>query len=382
MVLHNSKWDRKATRNYYKKHGIAPPPRKPHQSGTPNDNKDQTEGHNGKVHDDRDNGNGSDEDYEDDVLEEEINNPDNISSLVPDLPSGAAIKNKWDQPRRKVLTSNSWRYGDESGDVEGTETDERLMDEAQLEQLGFERAQRQVEQDELAFARSVKFDPREIDLNKPFQPVGSMSKKKKKIDHYAGMEDNTYTGDQDADLSEFLVTDDNEGSEATAATAATETTVKPKKGNIQKLEDKEEFYKLQREIEKSKAAKEIERKFGMSSKKNSTLNSNGKKKSMVSEEQNIDDFLSSIDGLSINGRNFPATKPTVVEADELDELLAAATSGNTIGTSFPGASFNNSRTTRAADDEKISLFAGSQVQKKPTQKAVRYNEAWLDNLLN
>ncbi|KAF5099756.1 hypothetical protein D0Z03_000950 [Geotrichum reessii] len=379
MVLHNSKWDRKATRTYYKKHGIAPPPRKPHQSGTPNTNKDQTEGHNSKVHDDRDSGSGSDEGYEDDVLEEEINNPDNISSLVPDLPSSTAIKNKWDQPRRKVLTSNSWRYGDESGDVEGTENDERLMDEAQLEQLGFERAQQQIEQEELAFARSVKLDPREIDLNKSFQSVGSISKKKKKMDHYAGMEDTTYTGDQDADLSEFLVADDNEGSEATTAA---QTTVKPKKGNIQKLEDKEEFYKLQREIEKSKAAKEIERKFGMSSKKNSTRSSNNKNSSMVSEEQNIDDFLSSIDELSINGRNFSATKPTVVEADELDELLAAATSGNPIGTSFPGTSFNNSRTTRGADEEKTSLFAGSQVQKKPTQKAVQYNEAWLDNLLN
>jgi hypothetical protein len=380
MVLHNSKWDRKATRNYYKKHGMVPPPRKPRQPGTHNGTDATVEGNsNNEAH----SRSGSEEGYDDDVVEEEIKNPDNISSLVPDMPDAAAKKSKWDRPRQKMLTSNSWRYGDESGGEE--EEDERLMDEVQLEQLGFDRAQRQIEQEELALARNVKFDPREIDLNKPFQSVvATVSNKRKKKNRYTDVNDEVYSGDQDADMSEFLVADEAEASGATMATAAA-AVVKPTKGNIHKLEDKTEFYKLQREIEKSKAAKEIERKFGASA-KNSGQNSNsssggdnGKKNAMMSDEQSIDDFLSSIDGLSVSNKSNSST--TTVDANELDELLAAATSGNIISPSF---STTASQTTRKgeASGEKISLFSGSQVQKQPAQKAVQYNQAWLDNLLN
>lgn len=370
MVLHNSKWDRKATRNYYKKHGMAPPPRKPRQPGPHNNN-----GTNAAVEGSSDNEahsrSGSEEDYDDELVEEEINNPDNISSLVPDLPDAAAKKSKWDRPRQKVLNSNSWRYGDQAGDEE--EEDERLMDEAQLEQLGFERAQRQIEQEELALARNIKFDPREIDLNKPFQSaITAMSNKSKKKSRHSDLKEEIYSGDQDADLSEFLIADEADTSGATIATAA----VKPTKGNIHKLEDKTEFYKLQREIEKSKAAKEIERKFGASAKNSGKNSSSSKKSAMISDEQNIDDFLSSIDGLSVSNSG-----TTTMDADELDELLAAATSGNTVNPSFSNTASQTSRTVEAPG-EKISLFAGSQVQKQPAQKAVQYNEAWLDNLLN
>ncbi|KAF5099994.1 hypothetical protein D0Z00_001474 [Geotrichum galactomycetum] len=359
---------------------MAPPPRKPRQPGPHHGTDAASEGSSSNSSDNEAYSR-SDQDFDDDVIEEELNNPDNISSLVPDLPDAAAKKSKWDRPRQKMLTSNSWRYGDEAG---GEEEDERLMDEVQLEQLGFERGQRQIEQEELALARNVKFDPREIDLNKPFQSaVGPMSnnKSKKKRNRHSDGKDEVYSGDQDADLSEFLVADEADPAAGATMTAATTAVVKPTKGNIHKLEDKTEFYKLQQEIEKSKAAKEIERKFGASSNKlsgNKNSSSGKKKNAMMADEQNIDDFLSSIDGLSVSNKS----KTTAVDADELDELLAAATSGNT--TTNPAFSTTTAQTTRKGEPsgEKISLFAGSQVQKQPAQKAVQYNEAWLDNLLN
>ena len=73
-------------------------------------------------------------------------------------------------------------------------------------------------------------------------------------------------------------------------------------------------------------------------------------------------FLAALSGLSVSNSG-----TTSVDADELDELLAAATSGNTVNPSFSNTASQTSRTVEAPG-EKISLFAGSQVQKQPAQK--------------
>ncbi|KAK9321167.1 hypothetical protein V1517DRAFT_327177 [Lipomyces orientalis] len=97
MVLHNNKWDRKATRAYNRKHGIAPPSRGPRQEPEPSSDNEEAASGSGASASDSDGTN---------VLDDGNTTSESATaSLVP-------------VRRRKNLPSNAWRYENQEADEE------------------------------------------------------------------------------------------------------------------------------------------------------------------------------------------------------------------------------------------------------------------------
>ncbi|KAJ8098387.1 hypothetical protein POJ06DRAFT_150566 [Lipomyces tetrasporus] len=97
MVLHNNKWDRKATRAYNRKHGIPPPSRGPRQEAEPSsDDEDAVSGSEASV---------SDSDGTNVLDNENTTSEAATTSFVP-------------VRRRKKLPSNAWRYENQEADEE------------------------------------------------------------------------------------------------------------------------------------------------------------------------------------------------------------------------------------------------------------------------
>lgn len=363
MVLHNSKWDKKATRNYNRKHGITKPPSAvagPQAKYTRH--KDAPTHHADSDDSSEDGGTGSSSD------ESEENDPDNLSALIPEGAEGPPQPSSRRSRRNiKNLPSNTWRYKVVSDDDEAlihalTEHPNKneLDEEEQMilaEQVRDRRTRQQIEEEELQMARSVKRDPKQIDLGAVAAADLQKQKTRKHRKNARGEdddEDESYEmgSDEDDDL-EFLLAADSANSSSKHNKDKDNNggggQTKPQKGQVKPFEDKKsQFYELQQEIEKAKAAKEIKRRFapkstaataGVSAEKMARA----KQRSRVDPEEDIDDFLASIDGLSVGS----------VGIEE-------------------------------GDDAKMkgpSLFSGS--TSKPRQHDQMLNsEAWLDNLLN
>lgn len=321
MVLHNSKWDKKATRDYNKKHGIVNTKLvggsgyKP-KYGPPKNAQEQ-------------NNSEDSEDSEDDNEEEQ--NPDNLSSLIPDAAGPPPPSSRRSKRNIKNLPSNNWRYNDPASDEETSLPTTVEEEEKILAELSRKAALRQIEEQQLQLARSVKLDPKAINIDAI--NAAELKKKHKKKGKYGNADDDDEYYDD--------VLDDEEEEFLTATAAPSSSIVKPKKGQVQVFEDKTEFYALQQQIEKDKAAKEIKRKFGFNTKSKSTK----KGQDDDDDEEDIDDFLSNIDGLQITSS---ITGPT------------------------------NSGIKKR---ETPSLFSGStSIPQK--QGSMQNTEAWLDNLLN
>lgn len=333
MVLHNSKWDKKATRNYNRKHGLTTegsggskkkyPPRRDQRL-----NHDEEES-SGEDDSRGEGGGGSEEDSE---VEEE--NPENLSALIPDAPgppppSGSHSRRRGDI---KKLPSNNWRYADPVSDDEAlfqamTQKQNEMDEEQKMilaEEVNRRKTQKEVEEEELHLARSLRRDPKEINLEAA-AALDAAQKKKSKHKKNGEDDDEYYQGD----YNEMDEEDDLEALIMASGSKSDLSTVKPKKGQLQQFEDKTEFYALQQEIEKAKAAKEIKQRFG-------TKKSKGSHKAVM--EESIDDFLSSIDNLKVT-------------ADVTKEKKGP------------------------------SLFSGT-ASKPVGPKSLQNSEAWLDNLLN
>lgn len=335
MVLHNSKWDKKATRNYNRKHGLTKPTEgpggskkkyPPHRDQPLNQYAEESSGED----DSQEDGSGGSE--EDSEGEEE--NPENLSALIPDAPgppppSGGRSGRRGDI---KKLPSNNWRYTDPVSDDEAlfqamTQKQNEMDEEQKMilaEEVNRRKTQKEVEEEELRLARSLRRDPKEINLEAA-AALDAAQKKKSKHKKNGEDDDEYYQGD----YNEMDEEDDLEALIMASESKSDPSTVKPKKGQVQQFEDKTEFYALQQEIEKARAAKEIKHRFGTKKSKSS--------KEVVMEE-NIDDFLSSIDNLKVSA---DATK----------------------------------------EKKGPSLFSGS-ANKPIGHKSLENSEAWLDNLLN
>ncbi|KAK9388655.1 hypothetical protein V1515DRAFT_597600 [Lipomyces mesembrius] len=97
MVLHNNKWDRKATRAYNRKHGIKHPARDP----------------------EREEESSSDEELDVSRPEASVSDSEDTSSIVDENTSSDAGTASISVPgRRKKLPSNAWRYENHEADVE------------------------------------------------------------------------------------------------------------------------------------------------------------------------------------------------------------------------------------------------------------------------
>ncbi|KAK9236713.1 hypothetical protein V1525DRAFT_406021 [Lipomyces kononenkoae] len=109
MVLHNNKWDRKATRAYNRKHGITPQARDP----KPDEESDQHEvtGSEASASESEDNS----------TIDNELDKSEAVTSS-PTIPR-----------RRKKLASNAWRYENLEADEElGVEDTSKQEEEAYL----------------------------------------------------------------------------------------------------------------------------------------------------------------------------------------------------------------------------------------------------------
>lgn len=336
MVLHNSKWDRKATKNYYKKHGIAPPPRKPRQPRNP-DNEESDESTTSDV---------DINDLEEQNIQPEVdpNDPDLASALIPDLPQ--ALPKFGRRKNVKDLPSNNWRYN-ESEEAH----DERTMDEAQLAEKSFAERQQALEEEELKLARQARFKADEIDLDSvPKSRV--LTKKKGKLASVP--DDYVYDDSQDIDLYEL---DESNGHNAFSKPIASSTVASGSSGtkrNIIKMNDTSEFHKLQNEIEKAKAAQLIKKKFGKNKNDGSGL----------APEQDFDDFMAEIEGLNIKDEQRNVSKDSSSKINstlDLEDLLNINTNVKKPAT---------------------SLFSRSSAEQTPAQKSSQHSQAWLDNLLN
>lgn len=357
MVLHNSKWDKKATRNYNRKHGIVKS-----QGGAAQNAKGKNNRPGGAPisFNESDSGNDSSADDDDSENEsgksddgEEENNPENLSALIPQTgpPPASATRG-----RRNVknLPNNNWRYNDPLTEDEAliqelSRKQNELNEEEQMilaEQLEVRKTRQQIEEEDMRLARATFKDPKAVDL----EAAAALDAAKRKKKHKNKYEDYDYE-DEDI-LVEGTVSDEDDleallmaSSSSAAIKDAPQEVVRPKKGNTVPFQDKTDFYKLQQEIEKAKAAKEIKQKFGSRpSKPQSKGNmAKGPKPSDVDPEEDIDDFLSSIDNLNITKK----------------EGNSSNTSG---GSSGP------------------SLFSASTTTPREV-KDLQSTEAWLDQLL-
>ena len=359
MVLHNSKWDKKATRNYNKKHGITNSssgktagsgPHKGRYTGPARPEQISSNSENEVENGDRSVHSGDEEDDDDD--EQELD-PDNLSSLIPDAEGPPPTSSRRGKRNIKNLPSNNWRYQDPTSDEEldtmlksGTQEDE----EKALAELSRKAAQRQIEQQQLDLARSVKLDPKAINLESFSAPSGALKKKHKKKGKTGG-----YDSDEQYDPSDLLEDEEEVEEFMKNLGMSTPASVKPKKGQVQAFEDKTEFYELQQKIEKGKAAQEIKRKFGSNKTKRNTQNkmAGGKgKPGQEEDEEDIDDFLSSIDQLQVSSNGGATNKSsTLALSSNRKEGPSLFSSSTTVPLQKPGSSMQNT-------------------------------EAWLDNLLN
>ncbi|KAK9371115.1 hypothetical protein V1509DRAFT_1611 [Lipomyces kononenkoae] len=112
MVLHNNKWDRKATRAYNRKHGITPQARDPQlEEESASDEEHEVSGSDASASDAEDTS----------TIDNGLDNPEAItaSSTIP--------------RRRKKLPSNAWRYENLEADEElGVEDTSKLEEDAYL----------------------------------------------------------------------------------------------------------------------------------------------------------------------------------------------------------------------------------------------------------
>lgn len=245
------------------------------------------------------------------------------------------------------------------------------LDEEQQMIIAEERhkrlTQQQIEEEQLRLARSVRHDPNQIDLGAVAAAELAAQKRRKHKKHgqqheYEDSEDEQYyyggsDVNEEDDLEALLMATSTSESSA-AVKGLQKEVVKPKKGQVQPLQDKTKFYELQREIEKAKAAQEIKRKFAapssvppQSAQLRQPQKSKQPKPSRFDPEEDIDDFLSGIDSLKV-------TTSQQQQREARGEAARSATSQ-----SGP------------------SLFSGSSTTPLG-MKDLQNTEAWLDNLIN